>query len=292
MRGMFESTEVTIPTSFVILPVDMTTIANGDTNLDGIVRFMCEKSIELGTTFARAIHGTSFFVPQGEPLFLYLVDEIEGTPVVPTSSDQAYPIRIDTQSPQFLAVAMPYLQTGLKLLKSVNTVAQLAKFVGVSAGPFVEKAIQLVERAQTKSSVDGFEVVRSAIQTSIDVPIPVQRIRGAALRELKRFFNEMDPLETFSGLRRTYTANGHVIWTSAENAKKIEDGKPRPRAIAPQSEQASRIIKIYQELLAQQNVLEDTSEQGNLMMLDGGISLQNIDVKEFSEQTCTCEMMY
>ncbi|KAF0694397.1 Aste57867_14737 [Aphanomyces stellatus] len=203
MRGMFESTEVTIPTSFVILPVDMTTIANGDTNLDGIVRFMCEKSIELGTTFARAIHGTSFFVPQGEPLFLYLVDEIEGTPVVPTSSDQAYPIRIDTQSPQFLAVAMPYLQTGLKLLKSVNTVAQLAKFVGVSAGPFVEKAIQLVERAQTKSSVDGFEVVRSAIQTSIDVPIPVQRIRGAALRELKRFFNEMDPLETFSGLRRT-----------------------------------------------------------------------------------------
>ncbi|KAG9399956.1 hypothetical protein AC1031_011422 [Aphanomyces cochlioides] len=43
--------------------------------------------------------------------------------------------------------------------------------------------------------------------------IPVKQVRGAALRELKRFLDEKDPEHTFAGLERTLTDQGRIQWT-------------------------------------------------------------------------------
>ncbi|KAF0698113.1 Aste57867_11249 [Aphanomyces stellatus] len=83
------------------------------------------------------------FISTGEPIYLYLVDEVEGVPVVPSEPGQVYPIRIDVQSPQFLAIAAPFLQTSVILLNGIKAVTKMAKCVGISnpTGPVLDKAI-------------------------------------------------------------------------------------------------------------------------------------------------------
>ncbi|KAF0699898.1 Aste57867_9556 [Aphanomyces stellatus] len=97
MRGVFEATEVTIPTSFVILDTDLTktSTANGTNKLDNILKFTCTNTIQFGETLADAVNGKPVFLSTGDDAYLYLVDEVDGTPIAPPSSDNAvYPIRI------------------------------------------------------------------------------------------------------------------------------------------------------------------------------------------------------
>ncbi|KAF0716743.1 Aste57867_2689 [Aphanomyces stellatus] len=308
MRGMFEATEVTIPTSFVILPVDLTkregTLAgNTSKDLDDLLTFMCKKAFEIGAGIANAIKDKTACIPMEEPMYLYLVDEVDGAPVVPTKSGQVYPVRIDILSPQFLAAATPYLQTGLRLLRGINTVQTLAKCIGISnpAGSLVKIGIQMVEAAQKKSSVMDFDVVQAALQAESETPVPVQRIRGAALRELERFFKAKDQFEDFAGLRRTYTADGHALWTSAENAQKIEGGKKiRPETITGGGKQLENFISIYKDLLDKQTTavteMSETftmpsarKEDGKELMSTASETLQPSKVEE--EKVCSCELM-
>ncbi|KAF0682735.1 Aste57867_25164 [Aphanomyces stellatus] len=208
MRGVFEATEVIIPTSFEILPMDLTkpSVGNGEEMLNSIFRFICTKTIDFGKSVANAMKSDSAIISTGDPIFQYLVDEVEGTPVIPSAFEIAvYPIRIDTQSLQFLAVAAPYLQAGLHLLQRINTLTTLAKCIGIPnpTKSLVNQAIQLLEATKTESSVVDFNVVHSAIQAGSESPRLLQRIRGAALRELERFFNDKDPKKTYAGLQRT-----------------------------------------------------------------------------------------
>ncbi|KAF0691863.1 Aste57867_16983 [Aphanomyces stellatus] len=95
MRGVFVATAVAIPTSFVILPVHLTKVPIENQELQSLVMFMCNKTIDLGKTLAHAVKTNSAYISTGAPKFLYLVDEVEGTPVFPpNNSDQTYPIRI------------------------------------------------------------------------------------------------------------------------------------------------------------------------------------------------------
>ncbi|KAF0682337.1 Aste57867_25520 [Aphanomyces stellatus] len=305
MRGVFEATEVIIPTSFVILPMDLTkpSVGNGEEMLNSIFRFMCTKTIDFGKSVANAMKSDSAIISTGGPMFLYLVDEVEGTPVIPSASEiSVYPIRIDTQSPQFLAVAAPYLQAGLHLLEGINTLTTLAKCIGIPnpTKSVVNQAIQLLEATKTESSVVDFNVVHSAIQAGSESPRLLQRIRGAALRELERFFNVKDPKKTYAGLQRTYTADGHALWTSSENAEKINTDNPQHKTLAATQEQSSNIVKFYKELLLINEVkeIEDTvpkikrkNEQGEAH----GCALTKMKMisseEERIEKVCTCELM-
>ncbi|KAF0689413.1 Aste57867_19140 [Aphanomyces stellatus] len=193
MRGVFEATEVVIPTSFVILSLDLTKSLpeNVQEEFDSLFNFMCKKTIDFGKSVAKAMKSNS-----GDPMFLYLVDEVEGTPVIPSASEiSVYPIRIDTQTPQFLAVVAPFLQAGLHLLHGIKTVTTLAKCIGIPnpTKPALDHAIQILGATKAESSVVDFNVVHSAVLAGSESPRLVQRIRGAALRELERFFYDHDP---------------------------------------------------------------------------------------------------
>ncbi|KAF0702489.1 Aste57867_7787 [Aphanomyces stellatus] len=241
---------------------------------------MCNNAVEFANTLAKVIDDDkTSFISTGDTMYLYLIDEVEGAPIIPSKKfDQVYPIRIDTQSPQFLAVGAPFLQAGLRLLQCINTATNVAKCVGIPnpTGPFLEKSIQILNAAKNKSSVVDFNVVHAAIQSESDDPVPMQRIRGAALRELERFFNEKDPKKTYAGLQRTYTADGNALWTSEENAKKINIQKPRTFV----GGQANSVVNYNKELLL-------TQENSSGENIPGIIQKE----KANDEKMCACELM-
>ncbi|KAF0718939.1 Aste57867_1373 [Aphanomyces stellatus] len=291
MRGVFEATEVTIPTSFVILNTDLTKplVETGEKKLDNLLKFMCKNTTQFGKTLADAVNGKSAFLSSGDDVFLYLVDEVEGTPVIPSVSDNAvYPIRIHKKSPEFLAVATPFIQASMQLLQGAKTVAKLAKCVGIPnpTGLIIDSTIKILHAAQAESSVVDFKVVHAAIQEESADPVLLQRIRGAALRELGQFFKANDPNKTYAGLRRTYTAEGHALWTSAENAEKINEGKPRPDTLAVAQEQSNKIVMFYKELLLdreeKKNVVDGSQEDTPTL---------NPPNNGNPEKACSCELM-
>ncbi|RHZ15144.1 hypothetical protein DYB37_009645, partial [Aphanomyces astaci] len=274
MRGIFEATEVAFPTSFVILPFDLTLPQCDDDDdndpedmLRDVTSFI-QKGIDMGHNFMAAVHQNKAIsralrlVGPGEPLFLYLIDEVHGLPVVPTSPGSHYPIRIETKSDeytQFMSAAMPYIQTGFRLLKGANTIASLVSCLGVlpSLDPNVlDEMGEHIENAQKTSSVFDFDVLQTAVEDQGGVP--VQHIRGAALRELERFFKKNDRDKDYAGLCRTYASNGQALWTTKATVASMELARPTSTA-SLKSSQASQTRKtgggktaqqVYMDLLA------------------------------------------
>ncbi|KAH9077979.1 serine/threonine protein kinase [Aphanomyces euteiches] len=236
MRGIFEATEVAFPTSFVILPFNLTEPQDDapEDTLHDVASFL-QKGIEMGNEFMKALRTNRVvdralrLVGPGQPLYLYLIDEVEGLPVVPPPSS-VYPIRIETKSDeyvQFMSAAMPYIQTGFRLLRGANTVANMLQYMGVPSIDLevVDQVGQQIEDAKKTSSAFDFDVVQSAVEAE-DNGVPVEHIRGAALRELERFFARFDQDKDFAGLSRTYASNGQALWTSKTNVAKLQADRP------------------------------------------------------------------
>ncbi|RHX99019.1 hypothetical protein DYB25_009937 [Aphanomyces astaci] len=280
MRGIFEATEVAFPTSFVILPFDLTLAQCGDDDNDpedilrDVTSFI-QKGIDMGHNFMAAVHQNKAIsralrlVGPGEPLFLYLIDEVHGLPVVPTLPGSHYPIRIETKSDeytQFMSAAMPYIQTGFRLLKGASTIASLVSCLGVlpSLDPNVlDEMGEHIENAQKTSSVFDFDVLQTAVEDQGGVP--VQHIRGAALRELERFFNKNDRDKDYAGLCRTYASNGQALWTSKATVASMELARPTSTA-SLKSAQANQTRKagggktaqqVYMDLLALHDLAQE-----------------------------------
>ncbi|ETV86305.1 serine/threonine protein kinase, variant 2 [Aphanomyces astaci] len=249
MRGIFQATEVRVPTSFVLLPFNiLEKLADDDDDndvegaLDEAASFI-QKGLDMGAKFVKAVKTNKAInvvvklVTPGAPLYLYLIDEVQGAPVVPPldkASPPVYPIKIETKSDEYVAfmvTAMPYIQTGFKLLKGVNTVACMAKALGVpSLDADVLQGVQdKIECAKKTSSVFDFGVLQTAVEAN-DPGAPVHRIRGAALRQLERFFELHDPEKDFAGLGRTYAASGQVLWTAKSTIEAFERSKAQPKS--------------------------------------------------------------
>ncbi|KAF0718233.1 Aste57867_1802 [Aphanomyces stellatus] len=270
MRSIFQATEVQIPTSFVLLPFNI--LDKQDDDEEAVAATLAHtasffhKGIEMGASFMISVKanktiGTAIKTfSAGEPLYLYLLDEVQGIPVVPprsTTGDEAlYPIRIETKSDEyvhFMTTAMPFIQTGFKFLKGINTVATLAKSLGI---PSLDKETLAnigdnIEKAKKTSSVFDFQVLQAAVEAH-DSTVPVHQIRGAALRELERFFSEKDKERNFAGLGRTYSASGQSLWTAKESIEAFENGKrPEKVAVTASTGTEKKKGKTAQEIFAQ-----------------------------------------
>ncbi|KAF0695982.1 Aste57867_13236 [Aphanomyces stellatus] len=273
MRGIFQATEVHIPTSFVLLPFDILDKQQDDEDavaatLDQTANFL-HKGLALGENFMKSIQtnkaiGTAIKIFScGDPLYMYLIDEVQGIPVVPPKDDNSvYPIKIETKSEKYIAfmtTAMPYIQTGFKFLKGVNTVASLAKSLGV---PSLDKDVIAsiganIEKSKKTSSVFDFQVLQTAVEAH-DSAAPVHQIRGAALRELERFFAENDEKRNFAGLGRTYAASGQALWTTKETIAAFETSKRPENVVVPSNSQPDKkksvtAQEIYAQVLRQQH---------------------------------------
>ncbi|KAF0685735.1 Aste57867_22434 [Aphanomyces stellatus] len=88
-----------------------------------------------------------------------------------------------------------------------------------------------------------FGVLRDAVPD-----VPVESIRGAALRELTHVFEKWDEDRTFGGLERAILENGRVVWTNHEAAKDIRERKrTEPRQEQLEATQGATLIEHQHE---------------------------------------------
>jgi hypothetical protein len=159
-------------------------------------------------------------------MYLYLVDEYTGDPVVPKEGGvYPYPIKI-TQPSENAVKLLPLMRGGLKVMSIVNGAAFVGHMFGVPI-PSVpkawqEKAKNAVGSLDQKSSVAEFDVLQGTLNSENETKAEgkdKQAVRGAALREFKRFLAEKDPKNTFCGLNRVVTDDGKACWTSLDQAE-------------------------------------------------------------------------
>ncbi|RQM26359.1 hypothetical protein B5M09_002742 [Aphanomyces astaci] len=258
MRGIFQATEVTVPTSFVLLPFNLVVHDPHDETAEDVMvktASFLQRVVDMGDKFMqaakanKAIGATVRLVAPGDPLYLYLIDEVMGTPV----SAGVYPIRIDTKSDEyvrFMTVAMPYIQTGFKCLNWANTAVGWLKVLGVPSldSDVMTRVATSIESATKSSSVFDFDVLQAAVEAQ-DAGAPVEQIRGAALRQLERFFQTFDATGDYAGLERTYASNGQVLWTTKDTIAKIELN--RRENVAPKTQESTAPLKRQGGLTAQ-----------------------------------------
>lgn len=232
-RTIMDATEVTVPTTFIILPQKITSEGKKDIVINGN-----EKDADKIVTFIESLASTWQNVTAligYDVVYMYLIDEYTGKPVIPDKMDEIYPIPINVITDgEFLKSISPYLAIGFKFVSTANSIAGMINYLGF---PTPTIPIDRSTEAFIKSFVDGNSVgensnLSKAVSSVIskdqngNTNVPnIQNTRGAALRELKKFFTDKDRNGTFCQLRRVAAVTGHCMWTTEENFKKMESDK-------------------------------------------------------------------
>jgi hypothetical protein len=233
LRAVMDATEVTVPTTFIILPQKITSQSREDES-NKTKQVDADQIIEFINSLADSWKGVAYFVGYQE-VYLYLIDEYTGKPVIPDANDNIYPIPIQVNADGSLLKSIsPYLATGLKFISTVNSIAGMVTYLGypvptISLDTATQSYIQTIADG---TSVAEFPNLNSNSVTTSSSTDPsgnnssdkgiVQSTRGAALRELKNFFVKQDPGASFCQLRRVSSSVGKYIWTTEENFKKME----------------------------------------------------------------------
>ncbi|CAK4860051.1 unnamed protein product [Aphanomyces euteiches] len=229
--GLFEASEVTVPTSFVVLPYKISSEKTANKEkakqlLGFMSRFQntCQKVTEAlmeGNSVGQFL--TTFM--HGEPLYLYLLDEANGRVVVPKEKDEVYPIEIPTDKTTFLTKCLPWIQRGFRILKFTNAIGDK---IGIKPWDTWLESVGLKitneDDDDDKGDKDSDEE-KDPLEEAIDSnkQVPVKQVRGVALRELKKFLDEKDPEHTFAGLERILTDEGRIQWTTKQELPEDDD---------------------------------------------------------------------
>ena len=194
LKGMFEATEVTVPTCFVILnqkiePDPSHADADGDSSSTEDLACKMERSLEwmeklsnLGSLVTGSV-GTALGVVSGNKeaiakavsalipdttsehkLYLYLVDEYDMQPVYDPTGN--FPIPITTPV-EFIPKVLPLLKVSLKAAAVVNTVAGIGRCLGYPLptipADLMERAGRIVGNMGQESSVAEYSVLQGQV---------------------------------------------------------------------------------------------------------------------------------
>ena len=256
IRAIYEATEVSTPTAFVILKEKLPT---GEArveltlNDDGTGFTVEGEAVEeakgiyeesktwMGTlakfgrgvmkcnptTICAAVKEACEELVVGEEMWLYLVDELTGLPVIPEVDDAddeepLYPIRITTPK-DIVSKLLPVMQVGLHAASLVNGVSGVVRLFGFPCPKVPEAwragAQDSVEILKQESSVEAFGAVHEKV---MDGGEETETVRGAALRELEAFFKENDSDKDYAGLRRIGDEDGTAVWTLLTDPEKVK----------------------------------------------------------------------
>jgi serine/threonine protein kinase len=218
-NAIFEATEVDTPSCFIILPEEIAVDSESGDDVHWGNRFeyiqeVLDKASSCITApfdFALGSINEQFLE---KPMFLYLVDEYTGEPVV--TKGGAYPIKINVRSEKAKKF-LPVMAVGMKAVAVANTAAGLIAmfYPGVPQIP-----LKLIEKAKKFVSDSKRGVIEQALHDTTGVR---DGIRGNALREFGAFLKETDADSTFSGLKRLCDeSSGRAIWVTEESAQEIE----------------------------------------------------------------------
>jgi serine/threonine protein kinase len=222
-NAIFEATEVNTPACFIILPEELpgklVDFETGDEDHWGdrfdYMQQVLDKVSSCITAprldFALDSIKREFIE---KPMFLYLVDEYTGKPVV--TKGGVYPIQIDVrkkEAKKFLAV----MAVGMKAVAVGNTALGLIAMFYPGVIPQIPPG--LIEKADNFINDSKPGVIEHALDNTSSVG---DSNRGNALREFSTFLREKDADSTFSGMKRLCdTSSGNAIWVTEDSAKKI-----------------------------------------------------------------------
>ena len=281
IRAIYEATEVSTPTAFVILKeklptgearVELTLNDDGTgfsvegeaveeakgryeeskTWLNLCARFGRGVAACSPSAIAEAVTGACEELVVGEEMWLYLVDELTGLPVIPEVDDDddeepLYPIRITTPK-DVVSKLLPVMQVGLHAASLVNGVSGVVRLFGFPCPKVPEAwragAQDSVEILKQESSVEAFGAVHEKV---MDGGEETETVRGAALRELEAFFKEKDSDKDYAGLRRIGDEDGTAVWTLLTDPEEVKAAIEK-RAAQRRAE-ARRRDERFQELM-------------------------------------------
>ena len=174
------------------------------------------------SAIAEAVAGACEELVVGEEMWLYLIDELTGKPVVP-EGESIYPIRI-TKPAEVVSKLLPVMQVGLHAASLVNGVAGVVRLFGYPCPKVPEAwragAQDSVEILKQESSVERFAAVHEKVQEGDGA---TETTRGGALRDLEDFINTYDKKRDYAGLRRIGDPNdGTAVWTRLTDPKEVK----------------------------------------------------------------------
>ncbi|KAF0687219.1 Aste57867_21015 [Aphanomyces stellatus] len=233
INGLLESAEVVVPTSFAVLPAKSLTGDSVDVSkITSFLSHLWDTGKKLQAAKVNSVSTIVSELSASDPLYLYLIDEATGEVVVPELYDPVYPIEIPTRdNNSFLLMNLPLIQSTFKSLKKAAGAVgwmQRLHVLPSSEAPKDENSVKTktnwakeidIAIANLSEPTVSYQVLRQAL----DVNDPVEFVRGAALSELKRFYNEHDPGHTFAGLKRAISNQGRVMWTSGARVMAMEE---------------------------------------------------------------------
>jgi hypothetical protein len=162
----------------------------------------------------QAVKGACNDFVVGNEMWFYLVDELTGEPVRPSSDNDLYPIRI-TEPSKMVTKLLPAMQVGLHAASLVNGVSGVVRLFGYPF-PAVPENIRLgaqnsVELLKQDSSVEAFGAIQEKVEEGDE---EVATARGESLQELLGFLEEHDK-KTNAGLRLIGDGeDGTGVWTA------------------------------------------------------------------------------
>ena len=175
-------------------------------------------------------------------MWLYLIDEGTGTPVVDESG--VYPIEIGVRDPaaqQQMTKLLPAMNIGLKVMKTVSTGATLARCFGIPA-PSIPKALQekaegFVDAAGTSNTVAGYDCLQEIV--GLGGSEEKQDVRGAGLREFESFLLERDTGKIYSKLLERVQNGKEIMWVRPGSMPRPTHPKPSGSTDSPRTKQLS-----------------------------------------------------
>jgi hypothetical protein len=241
LRGIFEATEVKIPTCFIILnqklvpnhlsETGMELLNNMEKPAERWLHKLGQLGIAVDSAVAKISNGPSKLINnaieqlwKGEKLWLYLVDERTMKPVIP-EDDSIYPIQI-TIPKEWIPKLSPLLKISLKVLRTLNTVSGFARCLGYPVPVLSSEIFSSIESAvgqiTKKSSVEEYELLHEVVMnTGTTQSSNNKSVRGESLREFERFLSSHDSECKFAGLKRLCTVEGFACWTTEEGKQEI-----------------------------------------------------------------------
>jgi hypothetical protein len=311
-KAAFEANEVDTPTCFIILPYKLPEeiVKDSESGDDGKWEdrfdYMQQLLDNASTCIAAPLESAWDAIKRQvfeKPMFLYLVDEYTGKPVV--TQGGVYPIQI-TDLTENAKNFLPVMVVGMKAVAFGNTalglIAMLYPLVPRNLIP--PKLMETAEKFINDSSKP--EVIRQALDDTSGVG---NVVRGGKLRQFLAFLKEKDADSTFSGMKRLCdTKTGHAIWVTEDSAEKIRLGNDRSTTETEEVKQlkaekaeyemelkqlkAERLAKCTAEEVKQlradnerretELAKKETAEEGQKLKV--GISSLEIDKKKLVEE--------
>jgi serine/threonine protein kinase len=247
LRGIFEASEVKIPSCFIIVNQKLAANCSRDnTDMEKLRQWLnklgwlgnvIDSAVETTTNRASEIHKALKSLWIDEELWLYLIDERTMKPVIPVD-DSIYPIKITTPK-EWIPKLAPLLKVSLKAVRTLNTVSGFAKCLGFHIPGLSSETFRSIESAvgqiSKKSSVEEYELLHEVVMKSESSTHGTpsnsskssnqapgrKNVRGEALREFERFLTDHDPHWKFAGLKRVCTSEGFACWTTEEGTEEI-----------------------------------------------------------------------